>query len=157
MGDLVAVVEGQGMGLGALGRELAPAPSTAAVDEGGRDAVPEAMPLEGRPAALREDGGWCDEGGELGVHQHEVGEVALSDEAAAVDVEEPRWGVCHALDDELTAEEPFGREIEHGDERVLRQRASAGSREAVALLLAQEVGGMVGSDDIYEPRGYGGT
>ena len=145
------------MGLGALLRELAPAPSTAAVDEGGRDAVPEAMPLEWRPAALGENGGWRDEGGALGVHQHEVSEVALSDEAAAVDVEEARWGVCHALYDELTAEEPFGREIEHGDERVLRQGASASSREAVTLFLTQEMWGMVSSDDIYEPRGYGAT
>ena len=76
----------------------------------------------------------------LGIDEDEVGIVAFAQVASLLDSEELGRAVCHFLHDQLLREYAFASHVKHGDECILRERASAGCGEAVAFLLREECG-----------------
>ena len=63
----------------------------------------------------------------------------------------------HFLHDQLLREYAFASHVKHGDECILRERASTGCGEAVAFLLREEVWRVVGGYDVDESRANGCT
>ena len=63
----------------------------------------------------------------------------------------------HFLHDQFLREYAFASHVKHGDECILRERATTGSGEAVAFLLSEEVWRVVGGYDVDESRANGCT
>ena len=63
----------------------------------------------------------------------------------------------HLLHDQFLRKYSFACHVKHGDECILRERATAGCGEAVAFLLREEVWGVVGGYDVDESRANGCT
>ena len=104
--------------------------------------------LERRPAALvahlrRVD---ARHGGQ--VDGHEVGVVALADEAALGDAEQHRRIVRGLLDDLRQREQPLRVLIEQHQQRVLHERQARRRLEVAARLLLERVRRVVRRDDV---------
>ena len=86
----------------------------------------------------------------FGIDEDEVGIVAFAQVAALLYGKECGRAVGHLLHDQLLREYAFASHVKHGDECILRERASAGCGEAVAFLLREEVWRVVGGYDVDE-------
>lgn len=120
-----------------------------AVDEGALHAPVEGVSLQRTPATLALDEALLQRPGRVGAHQHEVGLPAFADEAALADAIKLGRGVAHLLYNLLYRKDTFTHQLEHAHERELHHWHARNGFQRAAFLLGDEVGGMVGGDDVY--------
>lgn len=84
----------------------------------------------------------------VGVDDDQVGAVVGADEAAAVNVVEACGIAAHLFDDGLVGEVAAAGKLEHHREGELHGGHPGGCRQGVSCLLGEEMGGMVGGDDV---------
>ena len=120
-----------------------------AVDESTLHAPVEGVSLQRTPAAFALDEALLQRPGGAGAHQYEVGLPAFPDEAAFADAIKLGRGVAHLLHNFLYRKDVFIYQLEHAHERELHHRHARNGFQRAALLLGDEVGSMVGGDDVY--------
>ena len=84
----------------------------------------------------------------FGADEDEVGPVAFADEAPAFDAEQAGGVVAHLFYQCFRRQDAFLHQLQHADQRELHHRHARGGPQGAAGFLGQQVGGVVGGDDV---------
>ena len=102
--------------------------------------------LEGTPTALAQDALLFDGSGGIGIDKDEVGVIANTYLSASGEAEALGGMLAHQFDNSAQGQHALTAEFEHGQQAVLDAWHAAGRPQGSSLLVAQEVGGVVGGD-----------
>ena len=115
----------------------------------------EGAAFERRPIAGAYDLVGCERPRALGTDEHEVGKASLAQVASVAEAEEVGGMVAHQGNNLFVSQYALRGKVQHHGQRELYHRNAACGLECSALLFAETMGRVVGSDGIDTSVGQG--